>query len=622
MRMNKRDQVAKYQELIVIVICILFMINIPLASAQEIQGVENIPEEIQESLEDSSGVFEDESDLKSASDTKSTIISTNLMGVDVQQNLYPGSADWSGVWTQSVADSFLPDGTTINGYPAVKGTSAWRSIKKSIPVEAGKTYTFQVYVKAADARDFRVYLDAASNPATVVPTSMQFTGTANNTWRKIELTFSCSASGNIEPCIISAYGGDFYIARYVLVEGNKVFSLADEISNNNQNIESINTEVNASKNTLDEYIYGVDSTFTLTPTSSQYAIHYPIKVGMAFDISIVISGTTSDGGQKNVQLLDDTGVVETYYNSLTKTYKVTRDATFFKFILNNVGTWTGLNAVITVKRSGTMVNGEFPSFTLYKDGTGNFTSLVEAIETTEKYNGATLYIGPGTWDVLAELGDDYLAAVSSSESTWGLVLKNNIHVICSNQTVFTANYTGNNSNVRTYLSVFNAGPNGFTLENARIISSNIRYCVHDDRGSNSDAYNNRYINCNMYHDNSGNTVFGGWQCIGGGFGKNGTITIEHCVFDGLNQYGSDTLGGIISYHNSYSSGAKSKLIVKDCYFGHRTTVRVSWYGSSTEISEAYIIGNNLGYAIDHSAENESATVQNTSVTEWNNIVRE
>ena len=104
MRMNKRDQVAKYQELIVIVICILFMIIIPLASAQEIQVDENIPEEIQElasaqeiqvdenipeeiqelastqeiqvdenipeeiqeSLEDTFEVLEDESDLKSA----------------------------------------------------------------------------------------------------------------------------------------------------------------------------------------------------------------------------------------------------------------------------------------------------------------------------------------------------------------------------------------------------------------------------------------------------------------------------------------------------------------------------------------------------------------------------
>lgn len=563
----------------------------------------------------------DVNDLKSAVNEHSDIITNNLMGIDVQDNLYPGSADWSGDWTQSVANSFSPDGTTIDGYPALKGTSAWRSIKKDIPVESGKTYTFQVWVKAASAGDLRIYLDSSTNPATTSPVSKQYTGTPNNTWRKLELTFSCTASGNVAPCIINANGGDFYLARYVLVEGDTVFSLADEIDNNNQNISALYTGVNANKNTLEAYIYGVDSTFTLTPGSNHYTISYPFKTGMIFDISLTISGTTSDSGQKNVQILDDTGVVKTYYNSLTEKYHVARDATFIKFMLNSTGTWTGLNAVITVKRLGTFINGKYPSFTLYKDGTGDFTSLVDAINEAEKYNGSTLYIGPGTWNVLEELGDAYLAAVSSSESTWGLVLKNNIHVICSNQTVFIANYTGSNSNVRQYLSVFNAGPNGFTLENARIVSSNIRYCIHDDRGSDSDAYFNHYINCNLYHDNSGNTVFGGWQCIGGGFGKNGTITIEHCVFDGLNQYTENTLGGIVSYHNAYSSGAKNKLIVKDSYFGHRTTVRFSWYGTSTDISEAYIIGNNLGYAIDHSAENESATVQNTSVIEWNNVVR-
>jgi len=64
--------------------------------------------------------------------------------------------------------------------------------------------------------------------------------------------------------------------------------------------------------------------------------------------------------------------------------------------------------------------------------------------------------------------------------------------------------------------VLDAGAYGFTLENANIEGSHVRYIIHDERDSDIEPYVNKYINCTMKLDNSGDAVIRSSNCIGGG----------------------------------------------------------------------------------------------------------
>lgn len=247
-----------------------------------------------------------------------------------------------------------------------------------------------------------------------------------------------------------------------------------------------------------------------------------------------------------------------------------------------------------------------------KDGSGDFTRLVDAIEEAEKYMGSIVYVGNGTWDIIEELGNEYIENVSYSKR--GVYLKNRIHLIFATDSKVTCHYTGDNATVKTWLSAFNAGKYGFTIENATIESSNCRYCVHDERGKDTDAYINKYINCNMTHDN---TNGGMNQCIGGGLGTNGYIVIDGCTFENLRGL---TGQNSVSYHNTAGSG-KSHVEVKNCYFKGNYALRFSWYGNSTEKSTMLACGNSFGVAIKHVAETDTAPYRNTELIEWNNTIR-
>lgn len=249
-----------------------------------------------------------------------------------------------------------------------------------------------------------------------------------------------------------------------------------------------------------------------------------------------------------------------------------------------------------------------------KDGSGDFASLVAAINEATEYMDSTIYLGPGTWDIIEELGSTYINSVGSSQR--GPVIKNRVHIIGSSNSLVTCNYTGTRSDTITWLSPFNAGQGGFTLENIRIQSSNCRYSVHDERDTSTDYYTNKYINCTMIHNNSA----GGYsQCIGGGLGYDGHIIIDGCIFENPNVSNRS----IVSYHNTWYTGGsgRSTVEVKGCYFKGTNTLRASWFGESTDISTFIVHDNSLGSAIIHNAETETSENLNTEIYAWNNEIR-
>ena len=256
-------------------------------------------------------------------------------------------------------------------------------------------------------------------------------------------------------------------------------------------------------------------------------------------------------------------------------------------------------------------------FYVEKDGTGDFTKLIDAIEEAEKYMDSVVYVGDGEWDIIDELGSDYVNSVSFTQR--GIVLKNRIKIVFSSKSKVICNYSGSNTMIMNLLSPFNAGKYGFTLENLNIYSRNVRYSVHDERDSNDDFYINRYVNCHFYNHNEN----GGYrQCIGGGLGKNGYITIENCIFENPKANNNS----LVSYHNTANAGggsAKSNIEVSNCYVKGTGTLRFSWYGTSTDTTIVKATGNNLGSAIQFISETSDGTSPNENVElyEWNNIIR-
>lgn len=560
------------------------------------------------------------SELKRDLERDSNIISTNLMGVDVQQNLYPGAADWSGTWRTSDSANMSISSVSYNGYLAVYSSQPWRRWFKEIQIEAGKTYTFECMFRHANVGSAFLYLIDTSaipitNPATISQNFAQFNNTPANTWVKLSVTFSCTTSGSITPWAYSSSGA-FYITKYNLVEGDKVFSLSDALGNI------------ATKNEISAVGDYQKYAFSLGTSSGEYWNNYVYKnistgdkIRLVFDYYsgnsalrwIKIAGQKSDSTWiDNVAVImnpEHGSTVETFatddYVCLRIQFARTTDE-------SNV---TGAVLIATNQELG--ITNELLSmqsrnvYHIAKDGSGDFSSFVDGINEACKHMDSIVYVGAGTYDLLSELGSSYVSGASSSQM--GLVLKNRVHVICSSQTVLSMNYDGSLSNAKEYLSPINTGDYGCTLENATIIDNNVRYSIHDDRGWHGPTpYTNKFINCTLIHKNG---KYG--DCIGGGLGENGYIEIRGCYLEG-----DANMVRLAYYHGNNHTGvtnAKGRIVVADNYFANVGTFQVHKYGDSTEMSTAYVSNNSFGTA-------PSVTVgqnaqDNMRIIEWNNTIR-
>lgn len=256
-----------------------------------------------------------------------------------------------------------------------------------------------------------------------------------------------------------------------------------------------------------------------------------------------------------------------------------------------------------------------------KDGTGDFTSLTDAIFSTNDMKNIILYVGDGEWDLINEFkekfGDDYFDTFKGAAGRQGLYIQNGIKIIFSSNSSVVFNYIGENENVHTQFSPFNSGPGGFTVENLTLYASNCRYAIHDERGIATDRYKNHYINCHIEMDNTNNPDWSNSFCIGGGLGNNGEIIIEDCFFKT-----EDEKRYIVSYHNSPLITAKSRIFIKNCYFDKTGSLRFTYHGTSEKITEIYVTGCSIGSSIFTGSEVPSSDITNNiKVIEWNNEVR-
>ncbi len=250
---------------------------------------------------------------------------------------------------------------------------------------------------------------------------------------------------------------------------------------------------------------------------------------------------------------------------------------------------------------------------------GDFSNLVEAINTVTKGFDNTLYVYSGDWDLVDDFTEYYGPNTFDESDTTQLpqdiILKNRIKIIFSPNANVHYEFTPTTEYYGKTFTPFKSGVFGFTLVGMNLSVTGARYCIHDERGNSPDAYKNVYKNCSLYLDNTNNS-FGYPQCIGGGLGINGDIILSNCIFESE----GETTSGIVSYHNTAQSDACSMIAINSCYFKNGT-IRYSWYGTSTRISKMMVSNCSLAANIIHAAETAESTVQNTELIAWNNVIR-
>lgn len=259
-----------------------------------------------------------------------------------------------------------------------------------------------------------------------------------------------------------------------------------------------------------------------------------------------------------------------------------------------------------------------PTIYVEKNGTGDFTTIKEALEYALVHPFTTIYVGNGTYDLIEEFGADYFANFTGGGRA-GLKLDNYVHIIFASNSKVICNYTGDNDKIKKDFSPFNTiadgkQQKGFILENLNLECSNVRYAMHDETSGQVNPYRNIYKNCHMILDNSNNTQ-GYQQCIGGGLGSSAEIIIENCYFESIH---ANQTYDIVSYHNG--GNGKSNVVITGCYFANKDRCRCSNYGQSTEVSTMIVSNCSLG-AEPRIIDEVSGANQNMRLIKWNNEVR-
>ena len=241
-----------------------------------------------------------------------------------------------------------------------------------------------------------------------------------------------------------------------------------------------------------------------------------------------------------------------------------------------------------------------------------------------QHKGTTIYLGPGTYDIIDELGSTYFENFRyAAYENMGPMIGNGTHLICSQKSKIVCNYTGSNQEVEMGFSPFNPSaansPKGigdFIIEGANIEASRVRYIVHDDIGIQTIPYKHEYIRCRMTLDNSHNTHHTHAHSLGGGMGIDGVIVVKDCIFDGIS---SDNM--FVAWHNdNYTQQQMGFIEISGCYFKGTGSIQIHSIGTWPDKTPCLIHDNNLGSEIDYGYSGGD-TIDNFEMLTWNNVVR-
>lgn len=236
-------------------------------------------------------------------------------------------------------------------------------------------------------------------------------------------------------------------------------------------------------------------------------------------------------------------------------------------------------------------------FTVKKDGTGDFTSLVTAINTVgegKSDNPINIYVYSGTYDILVELGGDtWLQTVETTNSErLGIVVPDYINIIGIGDVRLQLEVPDDKTTANTAkrISLLNVWKHN-TIKNLKMYVKNTRYVVHDE--TNNSYHNNdvRYIDCYLEHKGNKPGVWASTQAYAAGTGSNGNYLFENCTFKSVSIPFS-------MHDNANQDGNTIKL--RKCTFisgDAETSIRFGSYGQDTKMSYVAIENCNIDKAV-------------------------
>lgn len=259
--------------------------------------------------------------------------------------------------------------------------------------------------------------------------------------------------------------------------------------------------------------------------------------------------------------------------------------------------------------------------TIYIGNGREYTTLRAGIAAAVLIPNTKVIVEEGTYDLTQEFATEVANTLTSEI---GIKIGNGVHVFFEEGAKVLALFPTNRTDISEYFAPFGVAgmAGGFTLENLDIEASNTRYCVHDEHGGAARFVRNYYINCRMKMTNKDAEKNWYSQCIGGGNAKHTYVEIRNCYFE--NPWAQEVRKPLVSYHNPITSadnGAQSKIIISNCYFADKGTVRCTWLGGSTKMSTTIVNNCSLGEEPYCQQEGSGTSVVNMQLITYNNEIR-
>ena len=161
--------------------------------------------------------------------------------------------------------------------------------------------------------------------------------------------------------------------------------------------------------------------------------------------------------------------------------------------------------------------------------------ILEGLEDAYAHGYKKVVVQSGTYDLIQEYTDKYGADYFNDYTTNYNNLANgyndrgvwleNIEITFAQNAFVTMKYTGNNANVKTFLSAFAIGAN-VILRGLQLDSAGLRYGIHPDFNPATYSYFRMY-DCDLVHDDG---TSGTNQVIGAGLGNCCDWSFENCIF--------------------------------------------------------------------------------------------
>ena len=322
----------------------------------------------------------------------------------------------------------------------------------------------------------------------------------------------------------------------------------------------------------------------------------------------------------------------TYVNDTTVYWK----NTIITYESNNIQYKVDPNIKIDMSQVNDDISGHnVKVITVKKDGTGDYTSVVDACNATyPNLYSSIIYeirISEGDYDIYSEWKDENKTGFMITGNNVGLNIGKNVKLIgigARENTVLHCRQPEDSEYV-VKGSCINMNFGG-VLENLTIIAKNSRYTIHSD---NSNYYhdNNYHIkDCTVIHEGNFGEALSKWNTVtefGRGASSGDYVLIEGCKLvsprDVIGMHNNTNFGtpsrtvirecicettgdtGVISYISSLGSGVRDKLEIHNCYLNGNIVLNNNGGSANTcdfdlfitGTSETEITGNKTGLVL-------------------------